>query len=131
MEKHPKTIDPRRVGSYPAFAKSGAGYFYDAVLEYRVWCHPEKGAPDEYEGGDYYYAFDSYAKALLFSQATTGAEQPLALVRQDQWIDEPESGVFIPHRSKRITEWRVEWLLQSKRRPGSISAFLKTRRTRT
>ena len=34
----------RRVGSFPAATKSGGGYFYDEVLEYRVWLHPERGA---------------------------------------------------------------------------------------
>ena len=33
----PVAIDPARVGTYPADTKSGAGYFYDDVLEYRVW----------------------------------------------------------------------------------------------
>jgi hypothetical protein len=36
-------IDPNRVGTYSADTKSGGGYFYDDVLEYRVWCNPEKG----------------------------------------------------------------------------------------
>ena len=38
----PLAVDPERVGSYPVDAKSGAGYFYDDVLEYRVWVHPEQ-----------------------------------------------------------------------------------------
>jgi len=33
---------------------------YPAVLEYRVWCHPERGTPDEDDGSDYYYAFESF-----------------------------------------------------------------------
>ena len=32
----PIAIDPNQVGKYPAYTKSGAGYFYDDVLEYRV-----------------------------------------------------------------------------------------------
>lgn len=47
----PAVLDPPLVGSYPAFAKAGGGFVWDAVLEYRVWCHPERGAPDEVEGG--------------------------------------------------------------------------------
>ena len=37
--------------------KSGGGYFYDEVLEYRVWVHPERGGPDHHEGEDYFHAF--------------------------------------------------------------------------
>ncbi|MBV8575649.1 MAG: hypothetical protein JOZ58_11535 [Acetobacteraceae bacterium] len=71
-------------------AKAGGGYVWDAVLEYRVWCHPERGAPDENDGNDYYYAFVSYAEALAFSERTSGAEPPLALVQQLEYINEPE-----------------------------------------
>jgi len=57
---HPAVFDPDLVGTYPATAKSGGGYVWDEVLEYRVWCHPERGAPDEADGSDYYYPFASY-----------------------------------------------------------------------
>lgn len=40
--------DADLVGTFPALAGAGAGYVWDAVLEYRVWCHPERGAPDEF-----------------------------------------------------------------------------------
>src|SRR5882724_11360743 len=40
----PVAVDPTRVGSFPGSTKSGAGFFYDQVLEYRVWLHPERGA---------------------------------------------------------------------------------------
>lgn len=36
---------PDRVDTYPATAKAGGGYVWDEVLEYRVWCHHERGAP--------------------------------------------------------------------------------------
>ena len=42
--KFPLALDPTQVGTFPGQTKSGAGYFYDEVLEYRVWLHPEKGA---------------------------------------------------------------------------------------
>src|SRR5262245_43334385 len=29
-------------------------YVWDEVLEYRVWCHPERGAPVDCDGNDYY-----------------------------------------------------------------------------
>ena len=62
----PIAIEPTKVGWYPAFTKSGAGYFFDGVLEYRVWIHPRDGGP-ELEEGDanvYYCAFPSYEEAL-------------------------------------------------------------------
>ena len=90
----PDAIDPDMVGEYPALAKSGAGYFFDQVLEYRVWCHPERGAPDKNEGEDYYYAFVSYVEPLEFSKSTDGTEEPLVLIRQLEWINEPEEGFY-------------------------------------
>jgi len=59
-------VDADPVGSYPALDKAGGGYVWDAVLEYRVWYHPEECAPDEAEGDDYYYAFSSYEEAKAF-----------------------------------------------------------------
>jgi hypothetical protein len=44
--QYPDALDPGLVGTYPASAHAGGGYVWDAVLEYRVWCHPESGAPD-------------------------------------------------------------------------------------
>lgn len=124
---YPDAIDPDMVGEYPARAKSGAGYFFDHVLEYRVWCHPERGAPDEYDGDDYYYAFVTYAEALAFSLSTEGAEEPLALIRQIEWVNEPEEGVFVHEKGERIAEWRVEWLSRGQRKPGDIESFIQDR----
>ena len=42
-EDYPDVQDTANVGTFPALAKSGAGYVWDEVLEYRVWCHPEDG----------------------------------------------------------------------------------------
>ena len=39
---------------------SGAGYFYDDVLEYRVWVHPEAGGEDLHDGDDYFLAFAKF-----------------------------------------------------------------------
>jgi hypothetical protein len=124
---YPNAIDPDLVGEYPARAKSGAGYFFDHVLEYRVWCHPERGAPDEFDGEDYYHAFTSHEEAREFSQECPGAEEPLVLIRQLEWIDEPEPGLFIHKKGERIAEWRPEWLDRGARVPGAIEAFIATR----
>lgn len=122
--RYPTAVDKKRVGKYPASAKAGGGYVWDEVLEYRVWCHPERGAPDVDDGNDYYYAFATYPKALAFSQQTTGAEEPLALIRQRQYIDEPKPGMYVHVRKTRIAEWRVEFLRRPRRTPRTIPDFL-------
>ena len=121
--EYPSVEDPSRVGTFPATAMAGGGYVWDAVLEYRVWCYPEDGAPDLEEGSDYFYAFASYAEALEFSQST-GAQEPLALIRQDEYIDEPEPGRFIHVRETRIAEWPVEFLSRPRRSLSTIPDFL-------
>jgi hypothetical protein len=95
--RFPRAINPSRVGKYPAVCKSGGGFVWDAVLEYRVWCHPERGAPDRNDGSDYYYAFASYPAALRFSTKFPGAEEPLALILQKQYIVEPSPGQYVQH----------------------------------
>jgi hypothetical protein len=121
---YPPAIEPGLVGTYSGVAKVGGGYVWDAVLEYRVWCHPEDGAPDEENGSDYFRAFGSYEAALAFSEHTDGAEEPLALIRQDEYIDEPTPGVFIHVVTVRITEWPVEFLRRPQRTERTIPEFL-------
>ncbi|HEU4530489.1 MAG TPA: hypothetical protein VFR59_04855 [Steroidobacteraceae bacterium] len=122
--RYPTAVDPKRVGKYPALTKSGGGYVWDEVLEYRVWCHPERGAPDHHDGNDYYYAFATYPQALAFSRKTPGAEEPLALIRQREHINEPEPGKYVHVKRVRITEWQVEWLKRPRRRPNTIPDFM-------
>lgn len=124
QSSYPAVSDPKLVGTYPATAKAGGGYVWDAVLEYRVWCHPERGAPDEADGSDYYHAFDDYQAALEFSKTTTGAEEPLALVLQEEFIDEPEAGEYIHMKERRIAEWPVSFLNRPRRTPQTIPSFL-------
>lgn len=114
---YPPAINPNKVGTYPALVKSGGGYFYDEVLEYRVWIHGHKGS-------DRFHAFSTYEEALEFSQKTKGAEQPLVLVLQKEHINEPEPGVYEHIKEERLTEWLPEWL-EYKRSEDSISEFLK------
>lgn len=120
----PDAEDPTKVGEYPALSGAGGGYVWDAVLEYRVWCHPERGAPDHEDGSDYYYAFATYAEALEFSNSTQGAEEPLALIRQDEYISEPEPGHFVHIKEVRITEWPVEFLSRPRRTKSTIPDFM-------
>jgi putative acetyltransferase len=127
--KFPVAIDPGRLGKYPVNTKSGAGYFYDDVLEYRVWLHPDKGALSLNGHEDYFLAFAQYEPAKSFSERMPGSEPPLVLVRQLEWINEPTKGQFIPMKSERITEWRVVWLKDSKRTDKSIEEFLRNPRS--
>ena len=97
---------------------------WDAVLEYRVWCHPQRGAPDEADGNDYFRAFGSYEDALKFSKRFPGAEEPLALVLQEEYIDEPEPSKYAHVKKRRVTEWPVEFLSRPQRTPRTIPDFL-------
>jgi hypothetical protein len=120
----PIAVDPTRVGKYPGPAKSGAGYFYDEVLEYRVWLHPERGAQRLAGDNDYFAAFAEYERAVAFSDTTRGSETPLVLIRQLEWINEPTPGRYFAETSERITEWQVDWLKGAKRGPESIREFI-------
>ena len=122
--KYPTVLDARAVGKYPAPAGAGGGFVWDEVLEYRVWLHPERGAPDREHGSDYYHAFESYEDALEFSRRTRGAEEPLALILQREYISEPEPGVYVHVKKERIAEWPVEFLSRPRRTPETIPKFL-------
>lgn len=121
---YPDVVDPSLVGTYSSLAKAGGGYVWDDVLEYRVWLHPERGAPDEKEGSDYYYAFATYSDAVAFSESTPGAEEPLALIRQVEYIAEPQPGDYQHIKEIRIAEWPVEFLRRPRRTPNTIPDFL-------
>lgn len=122
--RFPRAVNPRKVGNYPAECCAGGGYVWDAVLEYRVWCHPELGAEDLAEGDDYYYAFASYPEALRFSRKQPGAEEPLALVLQREYIDEASPGHYVHVKRRRITEWPVAFLRRPRRTKNTIPDFL-------
>lgn len=128
---YPLAIDNAKVGKYAPQAKSGAGYFYDDVLEYRVWFCPEQGAKPLNGKDDYYVAFAEYERAEELSKASRGAEEPLVLVRQYEWINEREPGHYQAKKGNRVTEWQVEWLEGSKRTPDSTREFLKHLKERT
>jgi putative acetyltransferase len=124
MSAYPSVKDPAMVGEYPALAKAGGGYVWDDVLEYRVWCHPHDGAPDTEDGNDYYYVFEAYEEALAYAGSNKGCEEPLALVLQNEYIDEPEPGEYVHVKEQRITEWPVEFLRRPRRTVKTIPAFL-------
>lgn len=122
--KYPKVKDSSLVGEYPALVKFGGGYVWDDVLEYRVWCHPENGAPNIKNGDDYYYVFETYEEAFHYTEENQGTEMPVALVLQEEYIDEPEPGKYIHVKNQRLTEWPVEFLSRPKRNANTIPNFL-------
>jgi putative acetyltransferase len=124
VSAYPVAVDASKVGTYPPDTKSGAGYFYDDVIEYRVWLHPDNGAAPLNGNKESCVAFAQYERAEAFSKSTAGAEEPIVLVRQREWIDEPTRGQFHVDRTERITEWRVKWLAGNKRGADTISKFL-------
>lgn len=122
-KRFPQALHPERVGKYPAEAFAGGGYVWDAVLEYRVWCCPAAGAPDEDDGNDYYFAFVSYPEAVRFSRSYQRADEPIALILQLEYIDEPRKGKYIHVKRRRVTEWPVEFLSRPKRNKNTLPAF--------
>ncbi len=124
MSQYPEVKNPKLIGNYPALAKAGGGYVWDAVLEYRVWRHPQEGASDLEDGNDHYYVFETYEEALDFSKDTVGAKEPLALVLQEEYIDEPEAEQYVHVKEQRIAEWPVEFLSRPRRNEHTIPDFL-------
>ena len=122
--RYPSVINPDLVGTYNAVAKAGGGYVWDEVLEYRVWCHPERGAPDVADGSDYYHAFATHEEADAFVRETPGTEEPLALVLQREYIDEPDDGQYVHVREERMAEWPVIFLTRPRRTERTIPDFL-------
>jgi hypothetical protein len=121
---YPQVLDSELVGSYEAVAKAGGGYVWDEVLEYRVFCHPHKGADDLYDGDDYFYPFDTYSSAFEFSNSKKGTSGVYALVLQKEYIDEPEQGNYTHIKEERITEWTVEFLSRPRRNKDTIPNFM-------
>src|SRR6202158_5404784 len=126
--RYPRVVDESLRGTYPALAGAGGGYVWDAVLEYRVWCHPLEGSPHVVEDKDYFRAFSTYEDALAFAERTEGAEEPLALVLQEEYIDEPAPQQFVHVRERRITEWSSDFLDTPRRTPRTIPDFLASNR---
>ncbi|CAB4569597.1 MAG: GCN5 family acetyltransferase [Actinobacteria bacterium] len=112
------------MGAYAALAKAGGGFVWDAVLEYRVWVHPERNGDEPGDGSDFYRAFATHADALAFAKSQVGAEEPLALVLQEEYIDESEPGEYTHVRERRVTEWPVDFLRRPRRTSETIQRFL-------
>ena len=123
MKDYPKILDETKLGKYDWKAKVGGGYVWDEVLEYRVWNHPENGAEDLANGNDYFFVFATYEEAKAFSDNNPGAESPLALILQKEYIDEPEPGKYLHIKEERITEWPVKFLSRPKRTENTLPDF--------
>ena len=113
---YPEVKDPRRVGEYPTHAYAGGGYVWDEVLEYRVCGHDEDGP--------FYYTFEDAVSAIKFSEEKDGMDEPLALVLQKEYLDEPDEGVYVHVKEERVTEWPLQFLSRPKRSENTIPDFL-------
>ena len=80
-------------------------------------------AEDIEDGSDYYYVFASYEEAKNFSETHDGTEEPIALVLQREYIDEPETGKYEHVKEERITKWLVDWLSRPQRTERTIPDF--------
>ena len=124
MSQYPKGKDPNLIGEYLALVKSGDSYVWDEVLAYRAWCHPENGTPNSEDGDDYYSVFETYEEALKYSEENEGAEKPIALVLQEEYIDEPEPGNYVYVKERRLTEWPIQLLNRPRRNANTILDFV-------
>ncbi|MGN6438007.1 MAG: hypothetical protein ACTHMM_15815, partial [Agriterribacter sp.] len=50
--------------------------------------------------------------------------EPLALILQEEYIDEPEPGNYIHIKKQRLVEWPVEFLKRARRTANTIPDFL-------
>lgn len=132
--QYPAVTDPEQVGEYEEAAYLGGGYFFDEVLEYRVWCYANinENALDVDSNfldiaNEYYRAFATFEQALAFANSAENAEKPVVLIRQLEWIDQPSRGVYIHNKGERITEWQADWLACGVRKANDISAFLQNK----
>ncbi len=80
--------------------------------------------PDAADGHDYFHTFASYEDAAKFADEQQGAEHPVALVLQEEYIDEPKTGEYVHMLDQRVTEWPAEFLRRPRRTADTIPAFL-------
>ncbi|OYP34616.1 GCN5 family acetyltransferase [Rhodopirellula sp. MGV] len=115
--EYPPVLDEDLVGFFETETFAGGGLVWDAVLEYRVWVHSD-------DADDCVNVFRCYRDARAFSEATLGAESPVALILQRQYIDEVEEGQYVHVQESRMTEWPVEFLARPARTEQTIPEFL-------
>jgi hypothetical protein len=72
---YPAVMNAELVGTYEPSAYAGGGFVWDEVLEYRVWCLPECGAPDVADGSDYDYPLSlNPSQANIFTSRKSGLQ---------------------------------------------------------
>lgn len=98
----PVAVDPGLVGRHPELVRYGLGETFVEVLEYRVYFQSVRKDDDVV-----YKAFASYERALEFARGRTGADHPLALVRQRV---EAKPGEPLSQEKERVVEWSIESL---------------------
>jgi len=86
-----------------------------------------KGLPISLRAMIIFMYLKTYEEALGYSQANKGREVPVALVVQEEYIDESEPGNFLHVKEERITEWPVEFLRRQKERQTQF--LISCRRT--
>lgn len=114
---YPEADDPDKVGTYPPEVFAGGGYFYDKVLEYRVWS--KVGGKTKMD------AFATLKDAKNYARSHRNTEMPVVLVWQKEHINEPKPGVYVHVTQPRITEWQIDWLKGSQGTERQIPVFLK------
>lgn len=117
FSKHPRAINPEKVGKYPLEVYSGGGLFYDDVLEYRVWQKTTEGLEC--------ISFVDYPAAAAYYKAhkTLGAQEPIALVFQNSYLEETSDG-YKWVKEHRVAEWQVSWLKAHDNTAERIPSFL-------
>lgn len=115
--RYPAVFDEDLVGFFDVETHAGGGYVWDEVLEYRVWVHVD-------DDDDSVNVFPDYPSAKAFADTTEGAESPIALILQREYIEEPEPGCYNHVVESRVTEWPIEFLSRPRRTEKTIPDFL-------
>ena len=101
-------LDKSKVGTYGALQKSGGGYLYDEVLEYRVWDRNE------------FDFFDNINEATIHAKKIGAEVTPLVLQKAGHWVSWDKDDKISIGDEDRIAEWRLDWLLTSKYSPEKL-----------
>lgn len=117
---YPDAYKKEKVGTYDLEVFSGAGYVYDYVLEYRVWYKKR--------GRTFCASFDNYNDALAYHRQNKKSEEPIVLVLQKEYVNEPEPGKYVLVNEERITEWQPEWLRDGLRTKEKVNDLLSKSR---
>ena len=65
-----------------------------------------------------------FSVRYAYARQAKRAEEPLVLILQGEYIDEPEPGRYIHVKKKRIAEWPPEFLTRPRRNEHTIPDFM-------